>query len=64
MRIEEGAFTADVGVVSSADRVAIDAITVGALDYYFVLFDEVWPRLLMVLHYQEKSVCVLAHIKL
>ena len=39
-RDREGTFTADVGVVSSADRLQIDAITVGALDNYVVLFDE------------------------
>jgi hypothetical protein len=44
MRIEEGAYTADVGVVSSADHLQIEAITVRALDNYFVLFSEFWPQ--------------------
>jgi hypothetical protein len=39
MRIERGTFTGHVGVVSSADRLQMDAITVG-LSIINVLFDE------------------------
>jgi hypothetical protein len=52
------------GISIFADRLQIDSITVGTLDNYFVLFDEFWPQTSVVLNYQEKSVCVLAHIKL